>query len=173
MYTRADVWTKLELLERTDPMGVTLVLREPKNARLRVEKDCSDAIQRWQGEPSQDRLCAVLAPAFKLRYAVSALLIFWSIPRTGDPERGFPGNEFRPVELALGLLLLAIWLVARLRPTRYVFLAEIVWMLLLIIGTVLMMALERHFGGVIVVGFLVFAIHRQWKWHVRFARGWR
>lgn len=111
--------------------GAILAVKANKRLVFRLDAPQQAAIEQWLGPPTRRTLAIALKKRFSWGLILGVLFIFSSLPIAGDPARGIKDLPFDPLSLLLGLVLIALRLVAKIRPNRTLFLVDSIWFLVL------------------------------------------
>ena len=123
VFTRAEMWDKVELLA---PIKV-LAVRKPRAINFKLSPEALAAFKRWLGPLTSADLRKVLKKRYSWVLPIAFIIAITSLPMSGDPAQGIKPVPVDPLGLALGVLLGGIWVWARYRPMRIIFLVDAVW----------------------------------------------
>ncbi|MCA9436351.1 MAG: hypothetical protein KC978_11230 [Candidatus Omnitrophica bacterium] len=122
MISRDEVPEKFEM---TGILGgkAVLTVRSPDGKKLQflLPKEQREKVSAWLGPPTNKQLKATLRKKYFLYGLLGFLILLGSMPIPGNPETGYAGEAFDLFSFALGTGLLCFWLVARVKPTHYLF----------------------------------------------------
>lgn len=126
---RPLVFTRGELWEKVEPMLAVklLAVKKPRAITFRLPPEAFATFSQWLGPLTSADLRRVLNRRYAWVLPIAALLAVTSLPMLGDPEHGVDPVPFDPLGLALGVLLGGIWVCARWRPMRIIFLVDAIW----------------------------------------------
>jgi hypothetical protein len=108
-----------------------LVIHVPKQIMFKMQKTHSETVKQWMGPPTLKGLKIALKRRLKWSIPLAILFIVTSIPWSGNPEAGIETIPFDPVSLFLGVVLLGIVLLSKIRPKRNLFLVDASWFFIL------------------------------------------
>jgi hypothetical protein len=131
------------------PMGFgesLLVVRDLSNNKMKfwLTFEQMIPIKSWLGPPTFKQLRAILRTRQSFALPVAVILIIVSLPIEPDPSAGIVGNPFQPITLVLGLGIASLWVVAKIRANRYLFLFDSLWMALAGINSTLTIINEDY-----------------------------
>jgi hypothetical protein len=114
---RPDAEEKIEIrgASLSEPF---LVIHVPKQIMFKMQKTHAETVKQWMGPPTFKGLKIALKRKLKWSIPIAILFIVTSIPLPGDPEAGREPMPFDPVSLFLGVVMLGIALLSKIRPGR-------------------------------------------------------
>lgn len=131
---RGDTAGRLELHDLPGGQGVLVLPKEGERKKLqfKLTREQREAIDRWLGPRTHAHLRVVLRRRYAWGIPAGLILVLASLPMPADPAAGLEAVPASPLTAFLGLGLVGMWLVARLRPTPRLLLVDCVWFLLLL-----------------------------------------
>lgn len=165
---RSDAEEKIEIRGAgvSEPF---LVIHVPKKITFKIQKTHSETVKQWMGPPTFKGLKIALKRRLKGALPIAALFIFTSLPLPGDPEAGIEALPFDPISLFIGVALLGIALLAKIRPGRNLFLVVAVLFSLLAIGKTVEVIQGDGVWWLVLVVLLVFGAFESISEYKRFA----
>jgi hypothetical protein len=146
-----------------------LVIRVPKQILFKMGKTQAAAVKQWMGPPTFRGLKIALKRRLKWSIPIAILFIVISLPLPGDPEAGIEAVPFDPVSAFLGVVLLGIALLAKIRPMRILFIVDASWFFLLALRVTLGVIRGTSLLWLIAVVILLFAAFGSISEYNRFA----
>lgn len=126
--SRAEGAEKIEL-----PGGLLgkrmLVAHIPKRQVFQVESEKIAVLKEWLGPPTMLKM--TLRRRLRWGLPIGILFIVTSLPLPGDPEAGVEGVPFDVVGMLLGVVLIGLGLMMKIRPVRGLLLVDSVWFVVL------------------------------------------
>ena len=166
--SRSDAEEKVEIRggSLSEPF---LVIRVPKQILFKIGKTQAAAVKQWLGPPTFKGLKIALKRRLKWSIPIAILFIVTSLPLPGDPEAGIEALPFDPVSAFLGVVLLGIALLAKIRPMRILFMVDAFWFFLLALRVTGGVIRGTSLLWLIAVVFLLFAAFGGISEYNRFA----
>lgn len=127
VYLREDFYRKLELF----PALGLLNTQEPLKLGFKLGPEAARALRQWLGAPNREQLALLLKRRYTLALPIAFLFLIASLPLSGANGQATP---FSPLNLALGLSLVALWGWSKYRPHPVLFLLDGLWFLALALG---------------------------------------
>lgn len=166
--SRSDADEKIEI-RRIGLSEPFLVIRVPKQILFKMGKTQAAAVKQWLGPPTFMGLKIALKRRLKWSIPIAILFIVTSLPLPGDPETGIEAVPFDPVSAFLGVVLLGMALLAKIRPMRILFIVDAFWFFLLALRVAGGVIRGTSLLWLIVVVFLLFAAFGSISEYNRFA----
>ncbi len=129
---------QFDLVRLWGDQAVLVVPRQGKLKKLqfRLDADQTKTIDQWLGPLTVVHLRKLLLKRYSLGVPIGLFLILASLPMAADSSAGLDAVPASPITAVLGLGLMAMWLIARLRPAPRLLLADSIWFCLLLVSTV-------------------------------------
>jgi hypothetical protein len=145
IFFREDFFNKLELMPG---MGL-LALKTPIKAGLKLTKSAAAQLSTWFGRPNPAQLAVLLKRRYALALPIAILLVLVSMPLAGTNTVTGEALAFSPLNFGLGLSLIALWALSKLRPQPILFLLDSAWFLVIAIGHTLRVCRSHHWWALI------------------------
>jgi len=122
MVSRDDV---PEWFEMNGILGGKAVLTvrntDGKKLQFLLPNEQREKVSAWLGPPTKKQLKATLRKKYFLYGLLGLIILLSSMPMPDDPETGYQGAPLDLFSFVMGVGLLCFWLVARIKPTHYLF----------------------------------------------------
>jgi hypothetical protein len=118
-----------------------LVIKDSKaKLNFRTTSEQYDILSEWIGK----EILLIMTLKQKLSYCIpiGILYILASLPMSGDPESGLDPAPFSPISFGLGVILILISILTKIKPHPVLFLVDSMWFFILMCYTV-----TQIFGG--------------------------
>jgi len=166
IYTRAELWDKADVMEDMR----LLALKKPRVIGLQFTPEGLQTFRAWMKPSEAARLRVVLKRRYSFALLLAMLIGFSSLPIRGDAADGTRDVSWDPVGLALAISLGAVWLWAKFRPMRVIFLVDAVWFTLAAARNFINIAQnDRHWAWGLFGLILLWIAARGVMWFRRFS----
>lgn len=132
----------LQKVEMSIILPGTMIVKLRKRLIFRGGRGTVDALMKWIGSLFPELLKKRLKRQYAWALPLAIGFVLLSLPLPGIPERDVQPKAFDPYGLLLGLVLAGLWVAARIKPHRVLFLLMSIWSLALSVGP-----LQRMLAG--------------------------
>jgi len=128
---RTEIDDRAAIIPMWGGQGVLQVKCPKTKLKLKLDASARQRLETWLGPPTEERLRTALRSRFAYCLPIAIVIVLTSLPMPADPLSGLPAVPFGYFGALLGMSLAGLWMLARYRPMKELFLLDVLWFVLL------------------------------------------
>jgi hypothetical protein len=108
-----------------------LVVKIPKAKAFQLDSEAYETVESWLKPYTRQDVATILKARLKWTLPIALLFMFTSLPLPGNEVEGLAPVPFDLFGFGLGVGLIVLGVLARVKPNRNLFLVDAVWFMLL------------------------------------------